>query len=120
MLDGFAAHTHGLWVLIEPRLRGLDDVFRFPALDTALVRRCALFLERACALVEQLKRSPGAIMPDWGFRSNEPRKGGEMRIFVALLIVLAALCYWDVNCNNGTLSDSVIRMERSMFHHMGH
>jgi hypothetical protein len=43
-----------------------------------------------------------------------------MRIFVALLIVLAALCYWDVNCNNGTLSDSVIRMERSMFHHMGH
>jgi len=27
MLDGFAAHTHGLRVLIEPRLRGLDDVF---------------------------------------------------------------------------------------------
>jgi hypothetical protein len=49
MLDGFAAHTHGWWVLIEPRLRGLDDVFVFPALDTALVRRCALILERACA-----------------------------------------------------------------------
>jgi hypothetical protein len=34
MLDGFAAHTHGWRVLIEPRLRGLDDVFVFPALDT--------------------------------------------------------------------------------------
>jgi len=31
MLDGFAAHTHGLRVLIEPRLRGLDDVFRVPS-----------------------------------------------------------------------------------------
>jgi hypothetical protein len=37
MLDGFAAHTHGLRVLIEPRLRGLDDVFVFPAFDAALV-----------------------------------------------------------------------------------
>jgi len=49
MLDGFAAHTHGLRVLIEPRLRGLDDVFVFPAFDAALVGRCALILERACA-----------------------------------------------------------------------
>jgi hypothetical protein len=48
MLDGFAAHTHGLRVLIEPRLRGLDDVFVFPAFDAALVGRCALILERAC------------------------------------------------------------------------
>src|SRR5450432_3066642 len=47
MLDGFAAHAHGLRVLIEPRLRGLDDVFVFPALDAALVGRCALILERA-------------------------------------------------------------------------
>jgi hypothetical protein len=39
MLDGFAAHTHGLRVLIEPRLRGLDDVFVFPAFDAALVGR---------------------------------------------------------------------------------
>jgi hypothetical protein len=45
MLDGFAAQTHGLWVLIEPRLRGLDDVFVFPAFDTALVGGCALILE---------------------------------------------------------------------------
>ena len=46
MLDGFAAHTHGLRVLIE-RLRGLDDVFVFPAFDAALVSRCALILERS-------------------------------------------------------------------------
>src|SRR5438045_7344284 len=48
MLDGFAAPTHGWRVLIEPRLRGLDDVFVFPAFDAALVGR-ALILERACA-----------------------------------------------------------------------
>jgi hypothetical protein len=42
-----------------------------------------------------------------------------MRIFVTLLIVLAALYFWDVNYNNGTLSDGVIRMERSMFHAAG-
>src|SRR5260370_36122766 len=49
MLDGFAAHTHGLRVLIEPRLRGLDKGFVFPAFDAALVGRCALILERSCA-----------------------------------------------------------------------
>jgi len=43
-----------------------------------------------------------------------------VRIFVALLVVLAVLYFWDVNYNNGTLSDGVIRMERSMLHHMGH
>jgi hypothetical protein len=43
-----------------------------------------------------------------------------MRIFMTLLIVLAALYFWDINYNNGTLSDGVIRMERSIFHHMGH
>jgi hypothetical protein len=43
-----------------------------------------------------------------------------MRILVALLVVLAVLYYWDVNYNNGTLSDGVVRMERSMFHSMGH
>jgi hypothetical protein len=31
-----------------------------------------------------------------------------MRIFVAFLIVLAALYYWDVNYNHGMLSDGVI------------
>jgi hypothetical protein len=43
-----------------------------------------------------------------------------MRILVAFLIVLAAIYYWDVNYNQSTLSDGVVRMERSMFHHMGH
>jgi hypothetical protein len=43
-----------------------------------------------------------------------------MRILVALLVVLAVLYYWDVNYNNGKLSDGLISMERSMFHHMGH
>jgi hypothetical protein len=43
-----------------------------------------------------------------------------MRILVALLVVLAALYYWDVNYNNGMLSDGVIGMERSIFHSMGH
>jgi hypothetical protein len=33
--------------LIEPRLRGFNDVLVFPALDAALVGRCALILERA-------------------------------------------------------------------------
>src|ERR1700722_3479603 len=47
-------------------------------------------------------------------RSNEQQRGNEMRIFVVLLIVLAALYYWDVNYNNGTPSDGLIRMERSM------
>ena len=49
MLDGFAAHTHGLRVLIEPRLRGFGDVFVFPSFDAALVGRRAAILERACA-----------------------------------------------------------------------
>ena len=43
-----------------------------------------------------------------------------MRILVALLVVLAVLYYWDANYNNGTLWDGVVRMERSMRHHMGH
>lgn len=43
-----------------------------------------------------------------------------MRIFVALLVVFAVLYFWDVNYNHGALSDGSIRMERSMFHSMGH
>jgi hypothetical protein len=57
---------------------------------------------------------------DWVYRSSELRKGHEMRIFAALLIVLAVLYFWDVNYNHGTLSDGLISMERSMFHSMGH
>jgi hypothetical protein len=43
-----------------------------------------------------------------------------MRIFVALLIALSVLYFWDVEYNHGTLSDGLIRMEQSMFHSMGH
>jgi hypothetical protein len=43
-----------------------------------------------------------------------------MRIFVAFLIVLSVLYYWDVNYNNGKLSDGLISMERSIVHSMGH
>ena len=44
MLDGLEAHKHGLRVLIELRLRGLDDVLVFTAFDAALVGCCALIL----------------------------------------------------------------------------
>jgi hypothetical protein len=43
-----------------------------------------------------------------------------MRIIVVLLIALAASYVWDVEYNQGKLSDGIIRMERSMFHSMGH
>jgi hypothetical protein len=43
-----------------------------------------------------------------------------MRIFLAFLIILAVLYFWDANYNRGVLSDGLIRMGGSMFHHMGH
>jgi hypothetical protein len=43
-----------------------------------------------------------------------------MRVFVALLIVLAALYIWDVEYNHGTLSDGLRSMGRSIFHSMAH
>jgi hypothetical protein len=39
-----------------------------------------------------------------------------MRIFVALLIVLSILYFWDVEYNHGTLSDGLRNMGRSIFH----
>jgi hypothetical protein len=42
-----------------------------------------------------------------------------MRILVALLIVLAVLYFWDINYNNGTLSDGLRSMGRSVAHNMG-
>jgi hypothetical protein len=41
-----------------------------------------------------------------------------MRIFVALLVVLAVLYFWDVEYNRGTLSDGLIGMGRSVLHGM--
>jgi hypothetical protein len=42
-----------------------------------------------------------------------------MRMFVAFLIVLAVAYFWDVEYNNGKLSDGVLSMGRSMSHSMG-
>jgi hypothetical protein len=42
-----------------------------------------------------------------------------MRIFVGLLITLAVVYLGDVNDNNGTLSDRVIRLSGSILHHTG-
>jgi hypothetical protein len=47
------------------------------------------------------------------------RKGNEMRIFVALLIVLAVAYFWDVQHNNGKLLDGLRSMGRSMSHSIG-
>jgi hypothetical protein len=46
------------------------------------------------------------------------RRGNEMRMFVAFLIVLSVLYFWDVEYNNGTLSDGLRKMGRSMSHNM--
>src|SRR6185503_5953376 len=46
MLDGLAALTHLLRVLIEPALDGLEDMFMLPAWDPALAARRALWFER--------------------------------------------------------------------------
>jgi hypothetical protein len=39
-----------------------------------------------------------------------------MRMPVVFLIVLVAVYIWDVNFNNGVLSDGAIRMFHSMSH----
>jgi hypothetical protein len=43
-----------------------------------------------------------------------------MRIFVAFLIILAVLYFWDVEYNRGTLSDGLGAMGRSILHSVGH
>jgi hypothetical protein len=42
-----------------------------------------------------------------------------MRIFLAILIALAAVYFWDVEYNNGVLSDGVRSMGRSIAHSVG-
>jgi hypothetical protein len=42
-----------------------------------------------------------------------------MRIFVALLIVLSVLYFWDIEYNHGTLSDGLRSMGRSISHNIG-
>jgi hypothetical protein len=43
-----------------------------------------------------------------------------MRIFVASLIVLAVLFFWDQQYNNGTLFDGLESMGRSITHGIFH
>ena len=43
-----------------------------------------------------------------------------MQIFVALLAALAAFYFWDVQYNQGKLSDGLTHMRQSMLHGMGH
>jgi hypothetical protein len=47
-------------------------------------------------------------------------KGNEMRIFVALLVVLSVLYFWDRDYNNGKLLDGLDSMRRSIAHSMFH
>ncbi len=42
-----------------------------------------------------------------------------MRMFVAFLIVLSLVHFWDAGYNNGRLADGVVSMARSMTHNMG-
>jgi hypothetical protein len=43
-----------------------------------------------------------------------------MRTFVASLVVLSALYFWDLNYNNGKLLDGLDSMRRSISHSMFH
>jgi hypothetical protein len=48
------------------------------------------------------------------------RRGNEMRVFVASLIVLSVLYFWNKDCNNGRLLDGLDSMRRSISHSMFH
>jgi hypothetical protein len=75
------------------------------------------------ALADHSRRPPKSIIKKakrLGLSMRRIAKGYEMRIFAALLIVLAVLYFWDVNYNRGALSDGVIHMGQSMLHHLGH
>jgi hypothetical protein len=43
-----------------------------------------------------------------------------MRIFVASLVVLFVLYFWDKGYNNGKLADGIDSMRRDISHHMFH
>jgi two-component system OmpR family response regulator len=73
MLDGFAAHTHGLRVLIEPRLRRLDDVrttkLHVGDLEMDLIEKTVHrggaridLLPREFRLLEYFLRHPGRVI----------------------------------------------------------
>jgi len=43
-----------------------------------------------------------------------------MRIFVATIVVLTVLYFWDKDYNNGKLVDGLEGMSRSIAHHVFH
>src|SRR5712692_7257859 len=49
MLDRLAASTHRIWIFVEPRLHGFDNVLVLPPRDAALWSLRALSLQRAGA-----------------------------------------------------------------------
>jgi hypothetical protein len=40
-------------------------------------------------------------------------------MFVAFLVVLTVVCFWDIEYNNGVLTGGLRAMGRSISHHMG-
>jgi len=48
------------------------------------------------------------------------RRESEMRIFVASIVVLIVLYFWDKDYNNGKLVDGLEGMRRSIAHHVFH
>lgn len=48
------------------------------------------------------------------------QKGSEMRVFVASVIVLLVLYFWDRDYNNGNLVDGLDSMRRAISHSMSH
>src|SRR3954447_8023079 len=111
MLEGFAAHTHGLGVLIEPRLRGLDDVFVFPAFDAALVGRCALIVfTQPGSKPEELKMSkkrqlyPVGRVTCYGVDSGAPPSSrcGLVNNAAAICGVLSMALTIDRKCGRRT------------------
>ena len=48
------------------------------------------------------------------------RRESEMRIFVASIVVLTVLYFWDKDYNNGKLVDGLEGMRRSIAHHVFH
>jgi hypothetical protein len=53
---------------------------------------------------------------DWSLKA---KRGNEMRIFAAFLIVFAAAYWWDAQYNYGKYADGLRGMGRSMSHFMG-
>ena len=72
-------------------------------------RRCMVPVERWCW------RSDLSSVAQCG---AEGEGGNEMRIFVASLIVLAVLYFYDQGYNNGKLFDGLDSMRRSISHSM--